>query len=86
MGNLRQEFYDEIEKKNPGNASEILFQSNLQAYVNWLTDKVNKYKPKADKWDKLDEEISKYYPEDGSEEEGDLSYIGEAAAIAFGYL
>jgi hypothetical protein len=38
---------------------------------------------KARKWDKLDEEISKYYEDDA---EGDLCDIGEAAAAAFGYL
>ncbi|MBO6184223.1 MAG: hypothetical protein J6O88_05935 [Chryseobacterium sp.] len=50
---------------------------------------VNTWKLKAEKWDKLDEEIGKYYdnvPESSSEEEGDLLDIGEAAARAFKYL
>ncbi|WP_034746973.1 hypothetical protein [Chryseobacterium vrystaatense] len=40
---------------------------------------------KAAKWDKLDEEISKFYG-DEEEEQGTLLDIGEAAARAFGYL
>ena len=40
---------------------------------------------KAEKWDKLDEEISKFYSED-EEEQGNLLDIGLAAARAFGYL
>lgn len=52
----------------------------------------NPYKVKADKWDKLDEKIAKFYPErpidDTEEDEYDegLIGIGEAAASAFGYL
>lgn len=38
---------------------------------------------KAKKWDKLEEEISKFYDESPA---GDLCDIGEAAAAAFGYL
>ncbi len=44
---------------------------------------------KAEKWDKLDGEIGKFYantPESSEEEEGDLLDIGEAAVRAFGYL
>ena len=42
---------------------------------------------KARKWNNLDERISKFYPEDGNDEEdGDLVSIGEIAASAFGYL
>lgn len=50
--------------------------------------KDNPYKVKAEKWDKLDDEISKFYREDDevNDEFGDLIDIGEAAAIAFGYL
>lgn len=51
---------------------------------------IESYKSKADKWDKLDEQIAKFYPEDGSledEMENDgLIGIGEAAARAFKYL
>jgi len=43
---------------------------------------------KAEKWDTLDAEISKYYPDydEDDEDEGSLLEIGEAAAEAFGYL
>lgn len=42
---------------------------------------------KADKWDKLDEKIGKFYEDDSEDEnEGDLGDIGELAASAFGYL
>lgn len=48
---------------------------------------------KAEKWDKLEKEIAKYYTdkngeysEDNPEEDGDLISIGETAAIAFGWL
>lgn len=50
------------------------------------------YKIKADKWDKLDEEISKFYPDGHTDDTEDNEYddgligIGEAAASAFGYL
>ena len=40
---------------------------------------------KADQWDKLDEKIGKFY-EANSEDEGDLTDIGELTASAFGYL
>ena len=53
-----------------------------------------KNKTKSEKWDKLDEEIGKYYENDtdddeeseDGESEGSLLDIGETAAIAFGYL
>jgi hypothetical protein len=44
---------------------------------------------KAEKWDKLDDEIGKFYneeDEDSDEDEGSLLEIGETACIAFGYL
>jgi hypothetical protein len=55
---------------------------------------INKYKKKAEKWDKLGNEIEKYYEsedEDNNDdeydrEEGNLLDIGEAAASAYGYL
>lgn len=48
---------------------------------------VDEWKSKAEKWDKLDEEIGKYYDDQkSSSEEGDLLDIGEAAAKAFKYL
>ena len=45
----------------------------------------NPYKGKADKWDKLDEEIGKAYDDDNPTEQ-DLTDIGISAAEAFGYL
>lgn len=52
---------------------------------------IKEWKAKAEKWDTLDNEISKFYfDEEGNEledgEGGDLIDIGEAAAAAFGYL
>ncbi|SHG86186.1 hypothetical protein SAMN05443549_107161 [Flavobacterium fluvii] len=49
---------------------------------------------KAEKWDKLNDEIGKYYENDTEDDEenedeefeGSLLDIGETAAIAFGYL
>lgn len=47
---------------------------------------------KAEKWDKLDAEIGKFYDDFDEDEANDEDYegglldIGEAAAIAFGYL
>lgn len=43
---------------------------------------------KAAKWDALDAKIGSYYPETAGQEGegGDLMNIGEAAAMAFGYL
>lgn len=39
------------------------------------------------KWKDLDNKISKFYPEEiGEEPTGDLTDIGEVAAMAFGYL
>ena len=54
---------------------------------------INKYKIKAEKWDKLESKISKcYVDENGDElseedsEDMDLGTIGEIAASAFGWL
>jgi len=43
---------------------------------------------KAKNWDKLGEEIAKFYPDDKDESEdaGNLIDIGEIAASKFGYL
>jgi hypothetical protein len=50
-------------------------------------EEYNVLKAKAEKWDKLDDKISKFYPEEiGEEPTGDLGDIGEAAAMAFGYM
>ena len=49
-------------------------------------DELAEIKLKAAKWDALDKKLTKFYPEDGSDGEGDLVEIGEVAASAFGYL
>jgi hypothetical protein len=59
--------------------------------MNYTEEQIEEWKRKAERWDALDEKISKFYfTEDGEEimdgEGGDLSDIGEAAATAFGYL
>ncbi len=43
------------------------------------------YKEKADKWDKLDDEIGKIYANDEFDG-GNICDIGEVCASAFGYL
>ena len=51
---------------------------------------VEGWKAKADKWDALEDKISKFYIDpEGNEwpnEKYDLVDIGEAAAMAFGFL
>lgn len=54
---------------------------------------VSKYKEKADKWDKLEAEVAKFYcdkdgeyNEDEPEEQSDLADIGEVCAMAMGWL
>lgn len=44
------------------------------------------WKKKAEKWDALYEKISDFYPENDNDAPGDLVDIGEAAAMAFGFL
>lgn len=64
--------------------------------MNYTQEEIEQFKKKADKWDKLDEEIGKCYgyeAEDGEwveydeedERAGDLIIIGELAANAFGW-
>ena len=49
-------------------------------------NQVEQWKAKAEKWDQLAEKVATFYPEDKAEPTGDLEQIGEAAAIAFGFL
>ena len=54
-------------------------------------EQITAWKKKAEKWDKLEQEIGEYYAldEDGEEKEDDIGSlidIGEKAASAFGYL
>jgi hypothetical protein len=45
-----------------------------------------RFKSKSDKWDKLGNEIGKYYENGDEYIESNLLNIGETAAIAFEYL
>jgi hypothetical protein len=54
---------------------------------------INKWRTKAEKWDKLEKEIAKFYTnsngeadEENPENDGDLADLGEIAASAFGWL
>lgn len=54
-------------------------------------NEIKEWKIKADKWDALKEKIDKFYFDNGGEElededGGNLVDIGEAAAIAFGFM
>lgn len=67
---------------------------NLFLGIEDATEYFEKLKRKADKWDALDEKISKCYGEENEEGEWvdneddntDLGTIGEIAARAFGFL
>lgn len=67
---------------------------SFKAQSEEMLEEEKRYITKANKWDKLDEEIGKYYENDidddeeneDEENEGSLLDIGETAAIAFGYL
>lgn len=54
----------------------------------WIGEYSNQFKEKAEKWDKLDVKIGRFYKEDEDyiQEDGNFLDIGEVAAIAFGYL
>jgi len=61
--------------------------------MNYTKEQIEGFKHKAEKWDKLEEQISKFYAdedgeysEDEPEQDGDLCDIGELAAIAFGFM
>ncbi len=85
---------ESCEKENDIDIMEMDSDSNWFCPECWkelspiMNPEVEEWKLKAEKWDKLDEEIGKYYndQESSSEEEGDLLDIGEAAAKAFKYL
>lgn len=69
---------------------EAFKQAEKELAENDSSALVEKWRAKAEKWDALGEKIDKYYPEKEYEEDFDgsegLLGIGEAAAIAFGYL
>lgn len=62
--------------------------------MNYTQEQIELWKTKAEKWDKLDSQISKCYcnkegeyDEDDTDIEGaDLCTVGEIAAAAFGWL
>jgi hypothetical protein len=61
--------------------------------MTYTNEQIEEFKSKAEKWDLLGEQISKYYTnsdgdfdEENPEEDGDLVAIGEVAAMAFGWL
>lgn len=60
--------------------------------MDYTKEQIEAWKAKAEKWDKLDAEIAKFYVDENEEvwpdgeEPGDLVDIGEAAARAFGYF
>lgn len=63
----------------------------MEERIKQLEEENRILKIKADKWDKLDDQIAAFYPEDENgdydeEFEGNLLDIGEIAASAFGYL
>lgn len=41
---------------------------------------------KSNRWDWLDADVAKFYPDGDEQAEGDLSSIGEIAAMRLGYL
>jgi len=79
-----------IERNRSSYTLNVLKSFKTQAEEMLAEEK--KYITKAEKWDKLDDAIGKYYENDEEEEndddesEGSLLDIGETAAIAFGYL
>lgn len=64
---------------NPANN----FSKTTIDWLETLAKQLDMYKIKADKWDKLDQEIGEFYFDDA---QGDLVDIGELAALAFGYV
>jgi hypothetical protein len=56
--------------------------------MGYTPKQIEEFKSKAEKWDKLDAEISECYSDENLSEESetDLGSIGEIAAMAFGYL
>lgn len=90
---LKEIFEKEVKSKNQQSTDvELLFLTSNEHYINWIEKAVNENQTKADKWDKLDEEIGRFYESDweyadfADSEAGDLADIGEISAMVFGYL
>jgi len=67
----------------------ILPQHRRKGEIKITQQQINEWRHKAEKWDKLNKQIGKYYNGENNEppeKNGDLCDIGEAAATAFGYL
>lgn len=63
------------------------FELSTETFLTINPEHIKMWKEKAEKWDKLGEKIAEFYPEDSEGYEGgDLTDIGEAAAMAFGFL
>ena len=76
---------DQGQTESPDSTKPLLGAVSEQQIAEWKT--------KAEKWDALDKEISKFYVdvdgeynEENPERHGDLGDIGEEAARAFGWL
>lgn len=61
--------------------------------MEYTKEQIEEWKEKAKKWDKLEEEVSKFYPDYDDENneldpeyDGDLGDIGEITAKHFGWL
>ena len=57
--------------------------------MSYTEEEIRAMKIKADKWDKLEEQIAKFYDDDNNlddDSDGGLLTIGEIAATAFGFL
>ena len=59
--------------------------------MEYTQEQIEQWKAKAEKWDRLEKAIAKYYVDsEGNElsdsDGGDLVDIGEQAAMAFGWL
>jgi len=84
---LNNKYRSNIERNRSSYTLNVLKSFKTQAEEMLAEEK--KYITKAEKWDKLNDEIGKFYneeDEDSDEDEGSLLEIGETACIAFGYL
>lgn len=84
---LKNKERSNIERNRSSYTLNVLKSFKTQAEE--MLEEEKKYITKASKWDKLGSKIEKYYDdenESSEEEEGNLLDIGEACAIAYGYL
>lgn len=86
-GSLRISIVEAIRKFAVQEIDDILIQNDAPG-IDFA--KIEKWKSKAEKWDKLDNSIGEFYKDDGEEMEDEMSMglvtIGEIAAEAFGYM